>query len=337
MTLDTLGRPLRSLRVSVTDRCNLRCQYCMPEDEYVWLHREDLLTFGEIEALVAAFTRAGVTRVRLTGGEPLMRPGLPSLVRSLAALPGVEELSLTTNGVLLAEQAGELFGAGLDRVTISLDTLRPERFRAMARRDELGRVLGGVESVRGRPGLKLDTVVVRGFNDDELADLLEYAKGASAEVRFIEYMDVGGATRWSPERVVSRAEMLDALSRRYGPIEALPHDSSAPAERFRLSDGTTFGVIASTTAPFCRRCDRSRLTADGVWFLCLYALRGHDLRSPVRAGASADELTAIIERAWRERRDRGAEERASLRHRSTLVRREALRGDPHLEMHTRGG
>jgi cyclic pyranopterin phosphate synthase len=337
MTLDTLGRPLRSLRVSVTDRCNLRCQYCMPEDEYVWLRRDDLLSFAETERVVGAFVRAGVSHVRLTGGEPLLRPGLPSLVRSLAALPGVEELSLTTNGVLLADQAGELFGAGLARVTVSLDTLRPERFRAMTRRDELGRVLEGVASVRGRPGLKLDTVVVRGFNDDELADLVEYAQGAAAEVRFIEYMDVGGATRWSPERVVSRAEIVDALGRRYGRVEALPHDTSAPAERFRLPDGSTFGIVASTTTPFCRRCDRSRLTADGVWFLCLYALRGHDLRSPARAGATEGELAALVERVWRERGDRGAEERLALRHRSTLVRREALRGDPHLEMHTRGG
>lgn len=337
MTLDTLGRPLRSLRVSVTDRCNLRCQYCMPEDEYVWLRREDLLSFDEIEALARAFVRAGANRVRLTGGEPLLRPGLPALVRALAATPGVDEVSLTTNGVLLAEHAAELFGAGLGRVTVSLDTLRPERFRAMARREGFARVLAGIESVRGRPGLKLDTVVVRGFNDDELAELVEYGRGVGAEVRFIEYMDVGGATRWSAERVVSRAEVLAALSARYGRVEPLAHDSSAPAERFRLPDGTTFGVIASTTTPFCRRCDRSRLTADGLWFQCLYARRGLDLRSPVRAGETTAELAARIEASWRERRDRGAEERRALRHRDTLVRRETLRVDPHLEMHTRGG
>ena len=337
MTLDSLGRPLRSLRVSVTDRCNLRCQYCMPEDEYVWLRREDLLSFDEIEAVVRAFARAGVTHVRLTGGEPLLRPGLAALARSLARVEGVEELALTTNGVLLAEQGPELFDAGVARVTVSLDTLKPERFRAMARREGLGRVLAGLEGVRGRPGLKLDTVVVRDFNDDELVDLVEYAKTISAEARFIEYMDVGGATRWSPERVVSRAEMLAVLERRYGRVEALPHDSSAPAERFRLPDGTTFGVVASTTTPFCRRCDRSRLTADGVWFLCLYSPRGHDLRSLVRGGAPAEAVAAFVEGVWRERRDRGAEERVHLRHRSTLVRREALLGDPHLEMHTRGG
>ncbi len=337
MIADTFGRPLRSLRVSVTDRCNLRCQYCMPEDEYAWLRRDDLLSFDELELLARAFARAGVARVRLTGGEPLLRPGLAALAGRLAAIGGVEELSLTTNGVLLAEQAEALFAAGLARVTVSLDTLKPERFRAMARRDLLGRVLEGVASVRGRPGLKLDTVVVRGFNDDELADLVEYARSVGAEPRFIEYMDVGGATRWAPERVVSRAEVLEALGRRYGRVEALPHDSSAPAERFALPDGTTFGVIASTTAPFCRRCDRSRLTADGVWFLCLYAPRGHDLRSPVRAGASVEALAARIEQGWGERRDRGAEARAGLRHRDTLVRRDALRLDPHLEMHTRGG
>jgi cyclic pyranopterin phosphate synthase len=309
----------------------------MPEDEYVWLRRDDLLSFDEIEAVVRAFARRGVTHVRLTGGEPLLRPELPSLARALARVEGVEELALTTNGTLLAEQGSHLFDAGVARVTVSLDTLRPDRFRALARRDGLGRVLAGVESVRGRPGLKLDTVVVRGVNDDELVDLVEYAKRVGAEPRFIEYMDVGGATRWSAGRVVPRAEMLSALERHYGRVEPLPHESSAPAERFRLPDGSTFGVVASTTAPFCRRCDRSRLTADGVWFLCLYALRGHDLRSLVRSGATVDAMAAHLEGVWRERRDRGAEERTALRHRGTLVRREALLGDPHLEMHTRGG
>ena len=340
--LDTLGRPLRNLRVSVTDRCNLRCQYCMPEEEYTWLRRADLLTFEEIQRLVRVFTELGVDKVRLTGGEPLLRRDVADLVRLLAGVPVVRDLAMTTNGVLLGDQAATLRAAGLHRVTVSLDTLRPERFRTLTRRDDHAAVLRGIEAVgaAGFPGLKLDTVVIRGVNEDELIDLVEFARGHQAEVRFIEYMDVGGATRWSREQVVSRAEMLERLAARYGLIEPIREETSAPAERFRLPDGATFGIIASTTAPFCRTCDRSRLTADGTWYLCLYAQRGIDLRTPLRDGASHDELKAHITRGWTERRDRGAEERKELEaigFRGVLVHVEGLRRDPRLEMHTRGG
>jgi cyclic pyranopterin phosphate synthase len=225
---------------------------------------------------------------------------------------------------------------------VSLDTLRPDRFRALTRRDDHAAVLRGIEAVRaaGFPGLKLDTVVIRGVNEDELTDLVEFARRHDAEVRFIEYMDVGGATHWSREQVVSRAEMLERLAARYGPIEPIREETSAPAERFRMADGLTFGIIASTTTPFCRTCDRSRLTADGTWYLCLYAQRGIDLRTPLREGASRDELRAIITRGWTERRARGAEERKELEaigFRGVLVQVEGLRRDPKLEMHTRGG
>jgi len=340
--LDTLGRPLRNLRVSVTDRCNLRCQYCMPEEEYAWLRRSDLLTFEEIQRLVEIFTELGVDRVRLTGGEPLLRRDLPDLVRLLSAVPAVRDLAMTSNGVLLAGQAAALRSAGLHRVTVSFDTLRPDRFRALTRRDEHAAVMRGIEGVRaaGFTGLKLDTVVIRGVNDDELADLVEFARRVDAEVRFIEYMDVGGATHWSREQVVSRAEILERLERRYGQVAPIREHSSAPAERFRLGDGTTFGIIASTTTPFCRTCDRSRLTADGTWYLCLYAQRGIDLRTPLRDGASRDTLRALIASGWGRRRDRGAEERKDLEaigHRGVLVQIEGLRQDPRLEMHTRGG
>ncbi|HJR04991.1 MAG TPA: GTP 3',8-cyclase MoaA, partial [Methylomirabilota bacterium] len=189
----------------------------------------------------------------------------------------------------------------------------------------------------GWPGLKLDTVVMRGVNDDELADLIEYGASVAAEVRFIEYMDVGGATHWSMERVVSRREMLARLAERYGPIEPIVEESSAPAERFRLSDGRVFGIISSTTAPFCRACDRSRLTADGLWYLCLYAGRGTDLRRPLRAGASREDLLALIRATWQGRRDRGAEDRLATPDRSPLMQIGELKRDPHLEMHTRGG
>jgi GTP 3',8-cyclase len=339
---DTLGRPLRNLRVSVTDRCNLRCQYCMPEEEYAWLRRTDLLTFEEIERLVEIFTELGVDKVRLTGGEPLLRRDLPDLVRLLAGIPALRDLAMTSNGVLLAGLAVALRAAGLHRVTVSLDTLRADRFRVLTRRDDHAAVLRGIEAVTaaGFSGLKLDTVVIRGVNEDELVDLVEFARGVGAEIRFIEYMDVGGATRWSREQVVSRAEILKHLETRYGPIAPIREETSAPAERFRLPDGTSFGIIASTTTPFCQTCDRSRLTADGTWLLCLYAQRGIDLRTPLRSGATRDELKTLITTGWTRRRDRGAEERKDLEaigHRGVLVQIDGLRQDPHLEMHTRGG
>jgi cyclic pyranopterin phosphate synthase len=336
---DAFGRPLRRLRVSVTDRCNLRCRYCMPEEEYVWLPREGLLAFEEIRELVSAFTNLGVDNVRLTGGEPLLRRDLPRLVRMLCENRGIQDLALTTNGVQLAEHAQALRDAGLHRITLSLDTLRADRFRALTRRDAHAQVLRGLEAAHraGFRGTKIDTVVVRGVNDDELSDLLEFGKQQGAEVRFIEYMDVGGATEWSIEKVFSRAEILELLARRYGKIVPVVEQSSAPAERFLLPDGTVFGIIASTTTPFCRRCDRSRLTADGMWYLCLYAQQGIDLRQPLRASASRDELISAITAAWQRRNDRGAEEREAQRFRGVFVGIKQLRGDPHLEMHTRGG
>ena len=224
-------------------------------------------------------------------------------------------------------------------MTVSLDTLQPARFEALTRSDNLNLVLEGIDAAAeaGFASLKLDTVLVRGVNDDEVVPLLEFARTKRAELRFIEYMDVGGATGWSADRVFSRADILRALEERYGPISPLEEKSAAPAERFRLSDGTVFGIIASTTAPFCRSCDRSRLTADGLWYLCLYAARGTDLRGPLRSGATAAELAALITEGWRRRDDRGAEERLALRDRAPLVGIEKLREDPHLEMHTRGG
>ncbi len=337
--LDTLGRPLRNLRISVTDRCNLRCQYCMPEEDYVWLPREDLLRFEEMSVLVDIFAELGVEKLRLTGGEPLLRRDLPALVRMLAAKPGIRDLAITTNGVLLSEQAQALYAAGLHRVTVSLDTLRPERFKRLTRRDYHAKVLEGIDAAKqaGFKGLKLDTVVMRGSNDDELVDLIEYGKRVGVEVRFIEYMDVGGATQWSMDAVLSRAAMLERLERHYGRIQPVIEESSAPADRFRLSDGTIFGIISSTTAPFCRSCDRSRLTADGMWYLCLYAKDGTDLRGPLRGGASKDEIKSLIIPTWQRRADRGAEERLGLTDRHPLVQISELRRDPHLEMHTRGG
>jgi cyclic pyranopterin phosphate synthase len=336
---DTFGRPLRNLRLSVTDRCNLRCEYCMPEKDYVWLPREDLLHFGETRALVDVFIALGVDKVRLTGGEPLLRRELPRFVGMLAERPGLKDIALTTNGVLLPDHADALKAAGLHRITVSLDTLRHDRFTALTRLNALDAVHAGIQSARRVFGrLKIDTVVIRGTNDDELIALIEYGKAVNGEVRFIEYMDVGGASRWSPDRVVSRREMLETLRAHYGRVDPIVQESSAPADQFLLPDGTVFGIISSTTAPFCGSCDRSRLTADGMWYLCLYATRGIDLRAALRGGASADELKALVASAWSGRTDRGAEDRVALGDRRAFVPvQDLLRKDPHLEMHTRGG
>jgi GTP 3',8-cyclase len=337
--MDVFGRALRNLRISVTDRCNLRCAYCMPEEEYVWLPRDEILHFEEISRLTDVFMELGVDKVRLTGGEPLLRRDIARLIRLLAPKPGLRDLAITTNGVLLADHVSALKDAGLHRITVSLDTLRPERFAALTRRTTHAQVLEGIASVAraGFTGTKIDTVVMRGVNDDELADLIEYGRQAPAEVRFIEYMDVGGATRWSMEQVVSRQEILERLAARYGPIEPVVERSTAPADRYRLPDGTVFGIIASTTAPFCADCDRSRLTADGMWYLCLYAQQGTDLRGPLRRSASTEQLKALILPTWQARSDRGAEERLARRGREPLISIGRLRQDPHLEMHTRGG
>ncbi|MGE3959923.1 MAG: GTP 3',8-cyclase MoaA [Vicinamibacterales bacterium] len=338
MLPDRHQRPLRNLRLSVTDRCNLRCAYCMPEMDYVWLPREDMLHFEEISRLVDVFMSLGVNHIRLTGGEPLLRRDLGTLVDMLAGKEGLNDLALTSNGILLADQIEELKAAGLRRVTVSLDTLRPDRFVKLARFDELTRVKRGIEAASRAYGrVKLDTVVIRGVNDDELVDLIEYGRTVNAEVRFIEYMDVGGATKWSWTDVVPRREMLERLAAHYGDLRAVDDSSSAPADRYTLPDGTVFGIISSTTEPFCSSCDRSRLTADGMWYLCLYATRGIDLRAALRGGASVDDLKAIITEGWSAREDRGAETRLALGERRAFVPVSTLKRNPHLEMHTRGG
>jgi cyclic pyranopterin phosphate synthase len=311
----------------------------MPEADYAWLPRETLLSFEEITAITEGFASLGVDRVRITGGEPLLRRGLPALVTQLAALPAIRDLALTTNGVLLADQAISLRRAGLHRITISLDTLHRARFQALSRFDEHAAVLSGIDAAAraGFDSLKIDTVVIRGTNDDELVDLIEYGRTVGAEVRFIEYMDVGGATRWNRDAVISQRDILTILEAHYGPVVPVPGRGSAPADRFALPDGTTFGIIASTTQPFCAECDRSRLTADGVWLMCLYAHAGTDLRRPLRAGATREDLMQLIRTVWSQRADRGAEERLTVNGRESLIPLAALKKDAHLEMHTRGG
>ena len=310
----------------------------MPEADYLWLPREDILHFEEIDRLVDQFLILGTSKVRLTGGEPLLRRDLPTLIERLSRKSAIRDLAMTTNAVLLKPAVGDLKQAGLHRLTISLDTLQRDRFVKLARFDELPRVLAGIDAaVDVFPGFKIDSVVIRGVNDDEIIPLLDFAKARGAEIRFIEYMDVGGATTWSMSQVVSRQQMLDTIAAHYGPVEPVQEASSAPADRYRLPDGTVFGIIASTTEPFCRTCDRSRLTADGVWYLCLYATRGIDLRGPLRGGVSDEALRDLITSVWHARTDRGAEARLSMRDRSPLIPLTALKRDPHLEMHTRGG
>ena len=315
----------------------------MPEEDYIWLPREDMLTHEEMAGLTGYFTDLGVDHVRLTGGEPLLRRNLPQLIRLLLQNSRVTDIALTTNGILLADQAEALYEAGLHRITVSLDTLRPERFRQLTRRDEHARVMEGIESVvrAGFIGLKLDTVAIQGFNDDELVALIEFGKQVQAEVRFIEYMDVGGANDWSQQQVLSQSAILTLLTEHYGPIEPMPERGAAPAQRYLLPDGTTFGIIPSTTTPFCATCDRSRVTSDGMWYHCLYATTGTDLRTPLRAGASATEMRALLRSGWEGRRDRGAEERKALERdglrKGGLIDIEKLRENPHLEMHARGG
>ena len=311
----------------------------MPESGYAWLPREDLLSFEEISDLVDIFADLGVDSLRLTGGEPLLRKELHLLIEMLAAKVSIRDLSLTTNGVLLRDHAASLAAAGLHRITVSLDTLRQDRFEKLTGRNHLKEVFEGIQSAAcvGFQKLKLNTLVMRGINDDELPEIIEFSRSMNAEVRFIEYMDVGGATRWSVDQVISAAEILKKLENRYGPISPVAGSDTSPSEHFLLPDGTRFGIIASTTAPFCRSCDRSRLTADGRWYLCLYAETGMDVRNLLRGGMSKDDIGSLLAGQWQERSDHGAEDRLEVNHRGPLYQISTLHTDPHLEMHTRGG
>ena len=316
---DALGRPLRDLRISVTDRCNFRCGYCMPAElfgeRYEFLPRSELLTFEEIERLARLFVDLGVRKLRVTGGEPLLRADLPKLVARLAALPGVEDLALTTNGVLLPRLARPLAEAGLRRVTVSLDSDDEEAFLAMnGGKMSVARVLEGIEAAEraGLAPLKVNCVVRRGVNDHTIVALARRFHGSGHVLRFIEYMDVGTRNGWDLSHVVPAEEIAARLDAALG-IE--PIDRSYPgevAERWRYKDGGgELGIIASVTRPFCRDCSRARLTTAGQLVTCLFASGGTDLRAPLRAGASDDELRAAIERVWLRRADRYSELRTA--------------------------
>ena len=312
---DRLGRPLTDLRVSVTDRCSLRCGFCMPGDrEYEFLHRAELLSYEETARLVRVFAGLGVNKVRLTGGEPLLRRDLHRLVALLAATPGIDDLALTTNGLLLARDAAALYEAGLQRVTVSLHSLRPETFdRISGSRGHLPAVLAGIEAATaaGLSPVKVNAVVMRGTNDDEVADLARFFKRPGFVLRFIEYMDVGTVNGWQPGGVVAAEEIVAKVGAEL-PLEPAPRRNAHDvALRFRYRDGEgELGVIASVSRPFCGDCSRARLTADGQLFACLFAAVGLDLKTPLRAGESDDELAERIATFWGARTDRYSEERA---------------------------
>ncbi len=296
--VDPFGRVIKDLRISVTDRCNFRCTYCMPEEGMTWLPRSEVLSFEEIERICQVMVRRyGVESIRLTGGEPTVRARLPLLVERLAAL-GVD-VAMTTNGATLRLIAGDLRRAGLRRINISLDTLRRDRFVEMTRRDELVNVLDGIAAAKdvGFDPVKLNTVVQRGVNDDEIVDLATFGREHGVEVRFIEFMPLDASGGWADGSVVGQDEIIGHIATVY-PVEQLPARGAAPADRWRYLDGHgTVGVIPSVTKPFCGDCDRVRLTADGQFRTCLFATDEFDLRRAMRAGESDDELAARIERA----------------------------------------
>ena len=321
MPRDRRGRGLADLRISVIDRCNFRCPYCMPEDQYPrdheFLSKADRLRFEEIERLARIFVSLGVNKLRLTGGEPLLRRDLPELVRQLAAIPGASDLAITTNGSLLAEKVDALREAGLKRITLSLDTLDPATFRVMSGgRGDIVTVLAAIAAAEraGFAPLKINAVVMRGVNDGQALDLVEHFRGTGHIVRFIEYMDVGTCNDWQRDLVVPSAELRERISARWPLLALEANYGGEVAQRYAFADGGgEIGFISSVTEPFCGECSRARLSADGRLYTCLFARSGHDLRGPLRAGAGDDDLAGIIRAVWDARDDRYSELRSERR------------------------
>jgi cyclic pyranopterin phosphate synthase len=300
---DGHGRRIDDLRVSVTDRCNFRCQYCMPAEGLPWLDRAEILSFEEIERLVRLFVELGVGDVRLTGGEPLVRREFPRLVAMLAAVDGIRDLSVTTNGYLLEQQADALVAAGIDRVNVSIDSLQRDRFFQLTRRDALPRVLRGLEAIAAHPRvrpIKVNAVAMRGFTEEEVGRFCDFARSTDLQVRFIEFMPLDADRAWTPESVLAGDElrrMIDAIH----PLEELPREPSATARVFRFADGRgEIGFVNPVSEPFCAECNRVRLTAEGKLRTCLFSIHETDLRGPLRDGADDAELESIVRRAvWR--------------------------------------
>ena len=303
--LDTFGRIHDNLRISVTDRCNIRCFYCMPEDNVNYVPRAEILSFEEIERFVRVAVSLGVTKLRITGGEPLVRKDLAVLVRKLVAIPGIKDIALTTNGVLLARQAQELYDAGLRRLNVHLDTLDRERFQRITRRDDLDRVLEGLDVAQriGFEPIKINAVAVKNLVEGDIAPLARFGRERGFEVRYIEFMPLDAQGLWGRENVLSASEMIDILSREIGPLEEVRDaDPRAPATEYRFADGIgRVGFIASVTRPFCLNCNRIRLTSDGKLRYCLFAIDETDVKGLLRSGAPDEEIAATIRATVREK------------------------------------
>jgi len=302
---DTFGRVHDNLRISVTDRCNIRCFYCMPAEGVQFTRREEILTFEEIERLVRVAVGLGMTKLRITGGEPLVRRDLPVLISKLAAVPGMRDLALTTNGVLLPQLARPLYDAGLRRINIHIDTLDRQRFIEITRRDDLDRVLDGIERCLeiGYSPVKINAVAVKGLTEPDVVPLVRYGRERGIEVRFIEFMPLDAQNLWDRSRVLLADEMVEMLSRAFGPLEEVPgRDPRAPALEYSFADGGgSVGFIASVSRPFCTSCNRIRLTADGHLRYCLFALEETDVKAQLRSGASDEEIARIIRATVRDK------------------------------------
>jgi cyclic pyranopterin phosphate synthase len=334
---DRLGRPLRDLRISVMDRCNFRCPYCMPRERfhehYAFLKTAERLSFEEITRLARLFVPLGVRKLRITGGEPLLRTGLPDLIADLSNIDGIEETAITTNGVLLGKYAWELKAAGLSRVTVSLDSLDQDVFAAMSGGfGRVSEVLDGIELARaaGFTRIKVNAVIQRGVNDAGVLELVERFRGTGVTVRFIEYMDVGNRNDWREELVVPSRDLHERIHARW-PLHAVKPDFAGEvARRYAFDDGAgEVGFISSVTQPFCGSCSRARLSSDGAFYTCLFASVGTDLRAPLRAGADDTELTRIIRGVWHDRSDRYSEQR--------MIERMRAGAKPKVEMNYIGG
>jgi cyclic pyranopterin phosphate synthase len=299
--IDSFGRVHDNLRISVTDRCNIRCFYCMPEDTPAFMPRQEILTFEEMERFVRVVARLGVRKIRLTGGEPLVRRNLATLIEKLLAVPQIRDLALTTNGILLPEQAAELYGAGLRRINIHLDTLDPERFKLITRRDGFEKVLEGIFLCKrlGFDPVKINSVAARGYVEEDIVPLGHFAREHGVEVRFIEYMPLDAANRWERNKVLFAQEIIDRLSSEIMPLVPVPdQDPRAPASEFTFDDGVgRIGIIASVSRPFCMSCNRIRLTSDGKIRNCLFAIDEFDVKGIMRSGGSDDEIADVVRRA----------------------------------------
>ena len=312
MLRDVYGRPIKDLRISVTDRCNYRCTYCMPLEEYVWIDRSEILSFEEITRLSRLFAGLGIEKIRITGGEPLVRKDLHRLIGMLSGIEGVRDLCLTTNASLLSEQIGNLAAAGLKRINVSIDTLVAEKFKQITKRGNLDKVIEGLFAAKalGLHPIKINAVIERGLNDDDIIPLVEFAREHDFSMRFIEYMDVGNANNWISEKIVSKKEILATINARYPLREVGRDNGTAPAVDYEFTDGVgDVGVIASVTEPFCSSCTRARLTADGKLVTCLFSDQGHDLKSLMRNSATDEQLIEVISSVWTQRTDRYSDER----------------------------